>query len=200
MGVFRRGNQAVLPFLLALGLTACSHWPGFQPEESGIAVTLPAQPAAFHLDGRVSVKAGEESFSGGLVWRRDVADEELLLRTPLGQGIAELRGGPAGMELKDAEGRLFYAADADALVRKALGLELPLRGLAWWVVGLPRPAATYRARPDADGRLGELEQDGWLIYFSRYELHNNQFHPGKLVARRGDDLEVRLVIDSWKLP
>ncbi len=163
-------------------------------------MSFSAQPVAFRLDGRVSVKAGEESFSGGLVWRRDAAIEELLLRTPLGQGVAELRGGPAGMELKNAEGRLYYAADADALVQQALGLELPLRGLAWWVVGLPRPEATYHAVPDADGHLGELEQDGWQIMFSRYESHHGQPLPGKLLARRGDDLEVRLVVDSWELP
>jgi len=163
-------------------------------------LTLPAHAVAFRLEGRVSVKAGEESFSGGLVWRRDAAVEELLLRSPLGQGVAELRGSPTGMELKNAEGRLYYAADADTLVRQALGLELPLRGLAWWVVGLPRPDVAYRAVPDAEGHLGELEQDGWRITFSRYEARNGQLLPGKLVARRGDDLEVRLVVDTWELP
>lgn len=197
---FRRGLIAASWFLLAVGLAGCAHWPGFGAEAPAVVLTLPALPVAFRLDGRVSVKAGEESFSGGLAWRRDVAVEELLLRTPLGQGVAELRGGPAGMELKNAEGRLSYAADADALVRQALGLELPLRGLAWWVVGLPRPEAAYRAVPDADGHLGELAQDGWLINFSRYETFNGRPLPGKLVARRGDDLEVRLVIDTWDLP
>lgn len=198
--LFRRGLSAVCWALLAFGLAACSHWPGFTADAPTVALTLPSHPVAFRLDGRVSVKAGEESFSGGLVWRRDSASEELLLRTPLGQGVAELRGGPAGMELKNAEGRLYYAADADALVRQALGMELPLRGLAWWVVGLPRPEATYRAVPDADGHLGELEQDGWHINFSRYASHSGQSLPGKLVASRGDDLEVRLVVDAWELP
>jgi outer membrane lipoprotein LolB len=163
-------------------------------------MTFSTKPVAFRLDGRVSVKAGEESFSGGLVWRRDADSEELLLRTPLGQGVAELRSSQAGMELKNAEGRLYYAADADALVRQALGLELPLRGLSWWVVGLPRPDATYRAAPDAEGHLGELEQDGWKIAFSRYESRNGQVFPGKLMARRGDELEVRLVVDTWESP
>jgi len=199
-GFFRHGLIAVLWFLLISGLTACSHWPGFKPETPAVVLAFSTRPVDFRLEGRVSVKAGEESFSGGLVWRRDASVEELLLRTPLGQGVAELRGGPAGMELKNAEGRLYCAADADALVRQALGLELPLRGLAWWVVGLPRPEAAYRAVADAAGDLGELEQDGWQIIFSRYESRNGRQFPGKLVARRGDDLEVRLVVDTWELP
>lgn len=184
----------------ALALSACSHWPGFKSESPAVEFNLSTAPVAFRLEGRVAVKAGEESFSGGLVWQRDSTSEELLLRTPLGQGVAELRGDSSGMELKDAEGRLYYAADVDALVRRALGLELPLRGLAWWVVGLPRPEVTYRAIPDADGHLAELAQDGWQIQFSRYAAHSGRQLPGKLVAQRGENMEVRVVVDAWTLP
>lgn len=181
-------------------LGGCAHYPGFSPAAPAVKLHLHAAPAAFRLEGRVSVKAGEDSFSGGMQWRRDVSGEELLLRTPLGQGIAELRGNAAGMELKNAEGRTYFAADVDALVRKALGLELPLRGLAWWVVGLPQPTSPYRAIPDANGNLGELHQDGWHILFSRYTDHTAHLLPGKLIARRGEDLEVRVVADVWELP
>jgi outer membrane lipoprotein LolB len=186
--------------LMLLGLSGCANWPGFKAESRALKIEIDTAPAAFRLEGRVSVNAGEESFSGGLVWLRDAREEELLLRTPLGQGVAEIHGGPHGMELKNAEGRRYFAADADTLVREALGLELPLRGLAWWVVGQPRPEAGYRALPDGDGRLGELAQDGWRIVFSRYALQGGRWLPGKLSARRGDDLEVRIVIDAWELP
>ncbi len=196
----RRGAFLAICLSSLLGLSGCANWPGFNSESRTLKIAIDATPVAFRLEGRVSVNAGEESFSGGLVWRRDTRDEELLLRTPLGQGVAELRGGPLGMALENAEGRRYFAADADTLVREALGLELPLRGLAWWVVGQPRPDAEYRALPDADGRLGELAQDGWRIFFSRYAMHSGRWLPGKLSARRGDDLEVRVVIDAWELP
>jgi len=192
--------KLVLGLLALFGVSACSHWPGFKPESPAAEFRLPTPPVAFRLEGRVAVKAGEEAFSGGLTWQRESARDELLFRSPLGQGVAELRGDAAGMELKDAQGRLYFATDADALVKKALGLELPLRGLAWWVVGLPRPGATYRATPDVDGHLGELEQDGWQILFSRYDLQHGQPLPGKLVARRDEALEVRVVVDTWELP
>jgi outer membrane lipoprotein LolB len=190
-----RGVAVALACLQA----GCAQLPGFGlPSPPPLA--LSAAPAAFRLEGRVSVKAGEESFSGGLAWRRDAGNEELLLRTPLGQGVAELRGDAAGMVLTDAKGLVHRAPDADALVRQALGLELPLSGLAWWVVGLPRPGAPYRAEPDEAGRLAVLEQDDWHIDFSRYAPQGKAMLPGKLVARRGEDLEVRLVVDGWELP
>jgi len=161
---------------------------------------MPTPLSTFRLEGRVSVKANEESFSGGMTWRHAAEQQELLLRTPLGQGVAELRGDGQGVELRDSEGRLHRAVDAESLVHQALGVTLPLNGLAWWVVGNARPDAPYQAEPDDEGRLAVLRQDGWRIEFSRYAQVGGRFFPGKLVARRADDLEIRLVVDKWELP
>jgi len=196
MMLFRRGVLAAL----SLALAGCAQLPGFAPAKPAAALALSAPPATFRLEGRVSVKAGEESFSGGLAWKRGEGGEELLLNTPLGQGVAEIRADATGVRLTDAKGQSHQAPDPDSLVRQALGLELPLRGLGWWVVGHPRPQASYRAEPDEAGRLAWLEQDDWRIEFSRYAPHAQTVLPGKLVAKRGEDLEVRLVVDRWELP
>lgn len=189
--------KPILPLLLGGLLAACAGLPGFRPPPPPLV--LPAPPSAFRLEGRVSLKAKDESFSGGMTWRHAAGQQALLLSTPLGQGVAELRGDDQGVELRDSEGRLSRAADAEALVRQALGLTLPLQGLAWWVVGNPRPDVPYQAEPDADGRLAVLRQDGWRIEFSRYAQTSGHFLPGKLVARRAEDLEFRLVVDQWDL-
>ncbi|MDD5390790.1 MAG: lipoprotein insertase outer membrane protein LolB [Gallionellaceae bacterium] len=186
-----------LPWLLVGLLAACAELPGFQPAPPPLV--LPAPPSAFRLEGRVSLKANEESFSGGMTWRHAAVQQELLLSTPLGQGVAELRGDEQGVELRDSEGRLSRAADAEALVRQAMGLTLPLKGLVWWVVGNPRPGVPYQAEADAEGRLALLKQDGWRIEFSRYARTGGHYLPGKLVARHADDLEIRLVVDQWDL-
>ena len=184
---------------LAVLVAGCAQWLGFAPPPSA-RLALAPMPERFHLEGRVSVKADQESFSGGLSWRRDARTQELLLSTPLGQGIAELRGDDKGVTLTDAKGKAYRAPDADTLVRDALKLELPLRGLTWWVVGHPRPGAAYRGVPDEAGRLASLEQDDWRIEFSRYQPVGQTVLPGRLVARRGDALEVRLVVDEWEAP
>ena len=191
--IFRYG----LTLLLACLVAGCAQMPGFRPP--AVPLDLPAAPRDFRLEGRVSVKTNEESFSGGMAWLHAHGRQELLLRTPLGQGVAELRGDARGVELRDSEGRSHRAGDAETLVRQALGVTLPLKGLAWWVVGHVRPDVPYQAETDVEGRLAVLKQDGWRIEFARYGRTDGRFLPGKLVARRGDDLEIRLVVDKWEL-
>lgn len=183
--------------LLAGLLAACAELPGFRPAPPSLVLSPP--PSAFRLEGRVSVKTNEESFSGGMTWRHDPEQQELLLRTPLGQGVAELRGDAQGIVLRDSQGQMHRAEDAETLVHQALGVTLPLEGLAWWVVGNPRPGASYQAEADSEGHLAVLNQDGWHIDFSRYTQSGAYLLPGKLVARRRDDLEIRLVVDQWDL-
>lgn len=193
----------LLVALLLLG--GCAQLPGFRPETPPNKLRLGKPPEAFRLEGRVSVKSGGESFSGGMLWRHDRGGQTLLLRTPLGQGVAELQGTPAGVSLKDSDGRLYFAQDAEVLVREVVGMTLPLKGLSWWVVGHPRPASPFTAEADEQGRLAVLHQDDWRIEFSRYPpaeagAQGRVPLPGKLIARRGEDLEIRLVVDEWELP
>lgn len=183
----------------------CAQLPGFESKAPATRLNLAKPPEAFNLEGRVSVKSGEESFSGGMAWQHAPRQETLLLRTPLGQGVAELQGAEGRVTLKDSEGRLYQAEDAEVLVRQVVGMTLPIKGLAWWVVGHPRPGSRYLAEADERGRLAVLRQDDWRIEFSRYGPQPQASGrdvdlPGKLIARRGDDLEIRLVVDTWRLP
>lgn len=200
-GDLRGGLLAVVLLLLH----GCAQLPGFKPAEPPGKLALSKPPEAFRLEGRVSVKSGEENFSGGMQWRHERQEETLLLRTPLGQGVAELHNAAGKVSLKDAEGRLYVADDAETLVRQVVGMTLPIKGLAWWVVGHPRPNSRYVAEADKNGRLAVLKQDGWRIEFSRYGARTDArraefFLPGRLIARRGEDLEIRLVVDEWELP
>ena len=189
-------------FCLLLWVSGCAQWPGFGKTQTGPThqLVLKPPPEQFNLEGRVSVRTGENSFSGGMAWQHSKQQEILLLSTPLGQGVAELRGEPGKVSLKDAEGREYQARDAEALVKEVTGMTLPITGLSWWVVGHPQPGTKFEAEADSMGRLSVLHQADWRIEFSRYALQGNAMLPGRLLARRGEDLEIRLVVDSWVLP
>jgi len=183
---------------LAVFLAACGHMPA--PTVIDRPEALPSQGGveAFRLEGRLSVRTAEQSFSGGLVWLRRPGEESLLLSTPLGQGVAEIRREATGMRLTDAEGNSHFAETGEALLARVLGMPLPVAGLVHWLSARPRPDAPFTVALDADGRVEAMEQDGWRIEYGRYRQEAGRWLPGKIFARRGEALEFRLIVDGWE--
>ena len=167
-------------------LAACST-PGF---------LLPAADAEFELSGRIAVRYRDDAGSGNIAWRHGAHSDELLLTTPLGQGMARIVRSGDEVTLTTQDGREFRAADAESLTDQVLGFRLPLLGLADWVRGraAPKPAPEPRQeRRDAAGRLAEFEQSGWRIQYLEYA--------GALPSRLAltyPGLELRLAISEWK--
>ncbi|MSQ63960.1 MAG: outer membrane lipoprotein LolB [Betaproteobacteria bacterium] len=172
--------------VVALLLAACAT-PGF---------ILPQHGTEFELAGRIAVTYRDDAGSGNIAWRHGARSDELLLTTPLGQGIARLARADGEITLTTQDGREFRAADAESLTEQALGFRLPLLGLADWVRGraASQPAPEpVRERRDAAGRLAELEQSGWKIRYLEYA----DALPSRLTLTFSG-LELRLAISEWK--
>jgi outer membrane lipoprotein LolB len=163
-------------------LAACAA-PGF---------VLPAMDLEFELAGRIAMKYRDEAASGYIAWRHSVRDDELLLTSPLGQGLARLARTGDEITLTTQDGREYKAADAESLTEQALGFRLPLAGLADWVRARPAPGHAV-TRKDAVGRLAQIEQFGWKIeyleYAGRLPSRLNLTYPG---------VQLRLAISDWK--
>jgi len=183
---------------LAALLPACAQLPPLAVVEQAEALPSRSHVEHFRLEGRLSLRADGRNFSGGLVWQRRPGEESLLLSTPLGQGVAEIRREGEGMRLTDAEGRTYTAASGEALLQDVLGMRLPLSGMVYWLSARPRPGGAFRASIDPEGRVMAMEQDGWRIEYDRHRRTAEQWLPGRIFARRGDDLEFRLIIDAWE--
>ena len=145
----------------------------------------------FSLEGRFSLRHEEQNYSGRLSWRHSGADNELLLASPFGQGLAQLTTSERGAQLTMSDGQVYAAADSEALTREVLGYPLPVAQLADWVRG--RGAAI---EADQRGRPLRLRQDGWNIAYD-YASDDAQAVPSRLVAQRDDGAELRLRIDEW---
>lgn len=169
----------------ALALLAGCAAPGF---------LLPADDVEFELAGRVAAKYRDDAGSGNVAWRHAARVDELLLTTPLGQGIARIVRNGDDVVLTTQDGREFRAADAEALTEQVLGFRVPLLGLADWVRGRPAPApAPARQVRDREGRLAELEQSGWRIEYLAYEGGR----PSR-IKLNFPGLELRLAVSEWK--
>lgn len=182
MNAVPRGFALVLALLLA----ACAE----------MQFLLPLQDLDFEINGRIALKYGDSAGTGNLAWRHAVRSDEMLLTSPLGQGLARITRDGEQITLTAQDGRQYQAADAETLTERVLGFRLPLVGLADWVRGraapAPAPAPTSQRR-DAEGRLLELEQAGWQIEYQEYDRDR----PMRLRVRY-PGLELRLAISEWR--
>jgi outer membrane lipoprotein LolB len=198
-GEFRRcrpGQVGMAAFLLLAALSGCAPLPPRIEPPAGAAAPA-VQPGRFHLGGRVSVKYDGQGFSGGLRWQQSGDTDDLLLLSPLGQGVAHVVRDATGVSLTTADQQNYRAPDAESLTEQVLGWRLPLSGLRYWVLGAPAPGPGVPQR-DQSRRLSHLDQDGWRIDYLGYQLVDGVELPGRIEMQRGD-LEIRLLIDEWLL-
>lgn len=183
--------------LLAGGLAGCAPMASLKTVDSRAALHAAQPDMQFRLDGRMSVRTPDQTFSGTVSWTRKTGEETLLLSGPLGQGAAEIRRQDGRVTLKTAEGGEVVEDSDERLMERVLGLRLPLVGLVYWLSGVPRPGMAFSAGTDTEGRVERLDQDGWHIEYSQFRRYDAHWRPGRIFAKRGDSLEFRFVVDSW---
>lgn len=177
---------AALAVLLALG--GCASIP-----PAGIRAELTED---WTLQGRIGIRTNEQSLSGKIHWKHRADTDDVLMTSPLGQGVARIVRDAEGVTLEVPNQPPRRAPDAESLTRAVLGYGLPVAGLAWWVQAHPVPDRAFEATRDASGRLAQLKQDGWVIDYLQY-ADDAPARPRKLSVAR-DGLEIRLVTDSLK--
>jgi outer membrane lipoprotein LolB len=160
--------------------------------------TAVPEKVVFELSARLAARYGAETFSGNLAWRHAERNDEMLITTPFGQGVARIvREGDMAI-LTTAEPKEYRASDAESLTEQVLGFRLPLAGLSDWIRARPSSAspsgdASFKEDRSPDGRLQRLEQNGWTIEYQAYDGER----PSRLrLSYPG--IELRLAISQWK--
>ena len=196
-------RNLLIPALVLL-LAGCA---GLGPQESvegpGSADDWKAHKAqiseidGWQINGKIGIRAPQDSGSGTLFWlqRQDYFD--IRLSGPLGRGATRLTGRPDAVALEVAGQGRFEAESPEALVESQLGWQLPVSNLLWWVRGLPSPDSRSRVALDANGRLANLQQDGWDVQYLGYSEESGYSLPSR-IKLAGRDLQITLVIKDWQ--
>lgn len=161
--------------------------------------TLASAPEAppFDLLGRVFVGYDGPAYSSNLRWQHDTEHDEIWLMTPLGQTLAHIVSSGYNATLTAADQKQYHATSIESLTRSALGWELPVTPLRYWVRGEVAPGSAPAAVQRApDGRLATLSQDGWQITFT-HDDSSGERRPRRLELTNGSQ-QIRLVIDRWQ--
>lgn len=133
------------------------------------------QPTTFSLEGRLAIRTQANRYHVQLVWQHAQVRDEILITTPLGQGIAELTRDASGARLTMADRQQRIASDWEALSAQVFNVSLPLTGLPRWIFGHPPPATS-----------------GWKCQILSVE----EGLPKQIHLER-DDIELQLIVDKW---
>ena len=174
------GKAAAATLLLA---AACAH-----------VELKPPAAVEFDLLGRIAARYAKDAFTGNVQWRHAASGDEMLITTPMGQGVARIVREGDAVQLTTADGKEYRAPDAESLTERTLGFRLPLEGLADWVQGRPSPGAPAREQKASDGKLVALEQRGWHV---DYQGYGDDDRPS-LMRLIYQGVELRLAITQWK--
>lgn len=182
---------------LLLLLAGCAQLPGTAP--GTIAAVRPPRTSisSYTLAGRIAIHQEPRHYMVNIAWQHAPESDQIMLTTPLGQGVAELTRDARGTRLVTAAQREYKAADWQALASEMFGLDLPMDRLPHWLLG-EIPADARDIRYDSIGRPQQWLAAGWLIVMLDYESAVPGALPAMIELRR-DDIEVRLKIDEWSI-
>lgn len=149
------------------------------------------------LQGRLGVSDGHQGGSGSFSWTQDGDHYVFVLRAPITGKSFRLSGGPDGALLEGLDGGPLRGPDAEALMRKALGWEVPMSELRAWALGLRADGGPAELSFGANRLPSLLQQDGWTVDYPAWDDHRQPPLPTKVYASK-PPYKVRLSIESWQ--
>lgn len=151
------------------------------------------------VQGRMGVYDAHHGGSGDFTWRQDGEHYEFVLRGPSLSGVdVRLSGDAGGALLEGMKGGPLRGPDAETLMRKALGWEVPLGALRAWLFGLRAPhAGMAELEFGVDHLPALLQQDGWAVDYRAWDTRRDPPLPSKVFAEK-PPYKVRLSIESFE--
>jgi outer membrane lipoprotein LolB len=195
-------NFRILAAALPLLLAACAPVVRMQGDAGLLNDQAMREQTLAHADhwtlqGRLGVSDGKTGGAGSFSWTQNGDQYEFVLRGPAISGMNfRLSGGPDGALLEGLDGGPVHGSDAEVLMHKALGWDVPLRDLRAWVLGLRAHSGPAELSFGTDRLPSLLQQDGWAVDYREWDATRKPPLPSKVYAGK-PPYTVRLSIESW---
>ena len=148
----------------------------------------------WELSGKVGIRTQESTQSASLAWLQKQQHYQIDIHGPWGQGGASITGQPGDITVNASGGKQFKGANPELILYNALGWELPINDIYWWIRGLPSPEAPFTHSLE-NNRLKSLQQRGWNIQYIRYNTRTPAL-PSKIHLIR-NELKITVIVNSW---
>lgn len=153
----------------------------------------------WEAQGRIAAAHKGQGGNASFVWQQEPDFYKIRMFGPFGAGGAELTGSSKQVVFVENSGKTQYAKTPEEIVIKSTGLVIPVRGLAYWIKGVPSPSEPVgNITLNAQGFLSHLEQSGWQVDFENYKQVGTTWLPSKLILKR-TDMSVKLIVKKWRV-
>ena len=149
------------------------------------------QLTSWAFEGRVALRRDNESWTANITWKRRLADENIRLSGPLGQGGMVIHISEDFVGIDRGEGEIRYPDRSDEFITEQLGFYVPFKSLRYWVIGLVDPEAAFE-----DIENGFV-QNGWTVLIRQMQQTEVGMMPRKIDVSNGE-VKLKLIIDQWQ--
>lgn len=169
--------------VLGLGLLAAS----------GCVSQSPKLIAPYVVSGKAVIRSPQGSQRFNFRWQQAKNQYSVSVWGALGMGRLQLSGTEQAMVVSRID-QAPATGPAAQMMEQYLGWSMPLEAMGAWLLG--KPASTLAQVPviaDERGRITRLNQEGWLIEFSQFELWEGEWRPKRLDIT-ATQISMRLVL------
>lgn len=199
-------NRLFILLFLSIFITACTTMQSHPVTRTTTAISSGwlAQQQQINLisnwtvRGRIAVQMAQHGGSASVFWQQQNQNYAIELFGPLGVGAVYLNGTPGQILLTSSKGEHLQATTPEILIQRALGWNLPVTNLKYWIRGIPVQGQAKTTQFNNQGQLSQLQQDGWTINYLNYFTVQNVYLPQQILLQ-GQGLVVKIFIDNWEI-
>lgn len=176
---------------------------GHAPEGFDPSNWLVVAKAAVRVDGERSSDGQALAQSFAMEWQQTHDDFRIFLRGALGIGATTIVSENRQVEVRKGNEVIARSDDADALSRQALGIEIPIAALRFWMLGLSADstagdATSVDAACDAANHcaLETINENDWVIQFPEVMRVGSVVLPKKIQAN-APGIQLKLLVRDW---
>lgn len=162
------------------------------------AAQAAAKVGSWEISGAMAARSKNKGWSASLNWlQQGQGHYQIRLSGPLGGGTVLISKAGGAVTLRDGP-KTVTSTNADTLLKRETGVQLPVASLYYWVRGIAAPGSIQGEQRDSSGRLTMLRQGGYTIQYLQYTSAGKSILPSsiKLV---GNGIFIKLIIKRWRI-
>lgn len=153
----------------------------------------------FHAEGKISFTNGKKGGHGTIFWQQQGQKYSIRLIGALGSGTLEIYGRPGYVGMVQSNGETHSATNAEQLIQKVLGWDIPVSPLRYWLQGQPVPGSKPQdIQFNSAGQLIYLRQQGWQIHYDKYTEQQGRSLPSRIILKHGT-IQLKFLFPKWSV-